>query len=233
MRYDRRDDDRRRDTDDLSSSRRDDLPGNAGMGSAALGASGLGGGGRQYDDVRDKVSRGDERDVTSRLVHLDDVDDFKVADGDPDIRGWDVRTADGRRIGRVEDLIVDTGLMKVRYIEAKLDREITHTDDDRHVLIPIGTARLDDDEDDVYLSTSIVDPQQLPAYDHGSPLTRDYEVSLRGQFGGTSADLAEHASDFYGDDLYNDARFFGSRRRGREDSSYISPTDEGGLRDQY
>jgi photosynthetic reaction center H subunit len=171
---------------------------------------------------------------TSRLVHLDDVSEFKVADGDPDIRGWDVRTADGRKIGTVEDLIVDTGLMKVRYIEARLDTAVTRTSDERHVLIPIGTARLDDDEDDVYLATNIVNPEQLPAYDH-QPLTRDFEVSLRGQFGGGNADMVgkEVDDEFYRHDLYDDARFFGSRRSGREDANYISPADDHNSHDHF
>ena len=215
MQNDYRDDARRRDTDDLSSSRRDNLPDKAGV---EYGASN-----RHPDDLHDSGRASPDYDANSRLVHLDDVDDFKVADGDPDIRGWDVRTADGRKIGKVEDLIVDTSLMKVRYIEAKLDSEITHSDDNRHVLIPIGTARLDDDEDDVFLSTSIADPHQLPAYDR-THLTRDFEVSLRGYLGGMRADAAGDVDDnFYRHHLYDDASFFGSRRRGRESTSYISP----------
>lgn len=231
MRNDKRDDEARRNTDDLSSNRRDDV--GAGLPGVGMGGASLAGAGRVYDDLHTREEAHDEGNPAARLVHLDDVDEFKVADGDPDIRGWDVRTADGRKIGHVEDLIVDTGLMKVRYIEAKLDRDITRSDSDRHVLIPIGTARLDDDEDDVYLSTSIVDPQQLPEYDR-SRFDRDYEVSLRGQFGGTSADVAGDAdNDFYRGEMYDDARFFGSRRRGRETSSYISPSDERTARDQY
>lgn len=180
---------------------------------------------RYADDVRVPGERHEhelrsERDVTSRLVHLDDVTDFKVADGDPDVRGWDVRAADGRKIGRVEDLIVDTRQMKVRYLEAKLDKAVTRSDRDRYVLIPIGTARLDQTEDDVYLGSNIVDPQQLPEYDR-SELTRDYEVSLRGQFATGNADAVNTNDDFYQDDLYDESRFFGRRRRGRGSSTYI------------
>ena len=50
-----------------------------------------------------------------RLVPLDQMDDFKVADGDPDVRGWDVVASDGQKVGHVEDLLVDPGAMKVRY----------------------------------------------------------------------------------------------------------------------
>lgn len=179
---------------------------------------------------------GDEssaHEASSRLVHLNDRDDFEVAEGDPDIRGWDVRTADGRRVGKVEDLIVDTGLMKVRYIDATLDPTVNHTESDRHVLIPIGTARLDDDDDDVYLSTRIVDPEQLPSYERG-PLTREFEVSLGGQLGRGNADAVPDNADaeFYRHELYDESRFFGSRRRGREGSAYISRA-EGDTRNQF
>ncbi len=197
------------------------------------------------DDTRTDATRraNMERDVTPRLVHLDDMSDLQVADGDPDIRGWDVRTADGEKIGKVKDLIVDTGLMKVRYIEASIDKEVLNASDDRHVLIPIGSARLDDDEDDVYLSSSIVDPRTLPPYER-SALSREYEVSLRDRFPRTAgsgtnpastssqtlADSRSNDDDFYRDELYDDQRFFGQRRRGRESSNYIGPSNDDVMR---
>lgn len=196
----------------------------------------------RHDSDRDSTrSTRSERDVTPRLVHLDDMSDLQVADGDPDIRGWDVRTADGEKIGKVKDLIVDTGLMKVRYIEARIDKEVLNATDDRHVLIPIGSARLDDDEDDVYLSSSIVDPRTLPPYDRNA-LSREYEISLRERFPGGAgtnpasasrqnlADSRSDDSDFYRDDLYNDDAFFGQRRRGRESSNYIGPVNDDVMR---
>lgn len=187
---------------------------------------------RDDDTERPQSASGNERDVTPRLVHLEDMSDLQVADGDPDIRGWDVRTADGEKIGTVKDLVVDTGLMKVRYFEAQIDKDALNAGDDRHVLIPIGSARLDDEEDDVYLSSSIVDPRTLPAYDRKS-LTREYEVSLRERFPGNTgtnpalmsqqplADRSSNDDDFFRGELYDDATFFGTRRRGRETANYI------------
>lgn len=79
-------------------------------------------------DRNDRVSLGDTDSLNTtaagQLVHFDDLDDFKIADGEPDIRGWDVRGTDGEKIGKVEDLLVDTSAMKVRYIEVRLDKEI-------------------------------------------------------------------------------------------------------------
>ncbi len=196
---------------------------------------------RDDDTERPQKTSGKERDVTPRLVHLDDMSDLQVADGDPDIRGWDVRTADGEKIGTVKDLVVDTGLMKVRYFEAQIDKDALNASDDRHVLIPIGSARLDDEEDDVYLSSSIVDPRTLPAYDRKT-LSREYEVSLRERFPGNSgtnpalmpqqslADRSSNDDDFYRSELYDDATFFGTRRRGRETANYIGPITDDPMR---
>ena len=46
--------------------------------------------------------------ANSHLGRLNDLDEFKVADGYPDIRGWEVRTGDGHKLGKVGDLVVDT-----------------------------------------------------------------------------------------------------------------------------
>ncbi len=195
------------------------------------------------DDGRsDSPTTGGDRNDTPRLVHLDDMDELQVADGDPDVRGWDVRLADGEKIGKVKDLIIDTGLMKVRYIEAEIDKETLNASDDRAVLIPIGSARLDDEEDNVFLSASIVDPRTLPPYDRNS-LSREYELTLRERFTRdphpseteriiplTADKRSATDGDFYGEELYDDSRFFGERRRGRESSSYISPLSDDAMR---
>lgn len=179
-----------------------------------------------------------DRETTPRLVHLADVHDLRVADGDPDIRGWAVRTAGGEKVGTVKDLIVDTRLMKVRYIEARIDRETLNTSGDRYVLIPIGSARLDDVKDDVYLDAAVVDPRSLPPYDR-SPVSREYEQYLQERFpttGAHDAPIAEAVDAetagapavddaFYADVRYDDGRFLGARRQGRTGASYLSPRD--------
>ena len=58
----------------------------------------------------------------AEIVPLKDLHDHKITQGDPDVRGWDVIAADGRRIGEVEDLLVDTDAGQVRFLEVELDR---------------------------------------------------------------------------------------------------------------
>lgn len=140
-----------------------------------------------------------ERDISLR--RLEELKDFEIADGDPDIRGWEVRTPDGNKIGKVEELIVDTAERRVRYMEVKVDRKALGIDDDRHILVPIGTARLGQDKHDVLLERL---PARgltgAPAYKRG-PITRDYETSLRDYYDATAVPAD---SDYYRNDLYDD-----------------------------
>lgn len=80
----------------------------------------------QTRDARVRLGDTDSLRTTAagQLRHLDDLHDFTIAEGEPDIRGWDVRGTDGTKLGKVEDLLVDTAALKVRYIEVKLEKEI-------------------------------------------------------------------------------------------------------------
>jgi PRC-barrel domain len=117
-----------------------------------------------------------------RVVPLGQLDDFKVAEGDPDVRGWEVLASDGRKIGEVDELLVDTSAMKVRYLDVDVDGGVMGDGLDRHVLIPIGYARLEQERDCVMVDgLAASDLGGLPAYDQG-PLTRDFESSVRESF---------------------------------------------------
>ncbi|MDB4874983.1 MAG: hypothetical protein JWM41_1429 [Gemmatimonadetes bacterium] len=79
------------------------------------------------------------------LAHLGDLDDYMIADPIPDFRDWNVTLADGRRLGKVDDVIVDTTTMTVKYVEVKLDRDVLVGEDDRWLLIPAELIRVDSD----------------------------------------------------------------------------------------
>jgi photosynthetic reaction center H subunit len=157
-----------------------------------------------------------------RIVPLDELDDFKVAEGDPDVRGWDVMSSDGRKIGEVDDLLVDTSAMKVRYLDVDVDRDLTEDDRDRHVLIPIGYARLDRDDKNVMVdSLNSSDVVGLPEYTHGG-VTREYESDVRQRLdrGYTAGPENE---DFYSGEAYDQNRFYG---RGGEDERSVTASEE-------
>lgn len=234
-----------------------------------------------------------------RLASLDGLTGYKVAEGDPDVRGWDVIGRDGRRIGEVDDLLVDTAALRVRYLEVRLDRRLVvgeeegggslgapedalptgsttlrgsipeldsmrdSADDgvighvaapgvgsgerdvptasmaeamirgtlsdvenrmtadhhlgeqpytgERHILVPIGRARLDTDEDRVLVDSLTAErAAELPPYEHGA-LEQGYEERIRYAFGANTP--AAQGSDPYDDrELYDERIFFSSRQ---------------------
>lgn len=171
-------------------------------------------------DKRDVVSDRSSADTTGALVHTRDLDKFELPKGEPDPRGWDVRGTDDTKIGKVEDLLFDTQARRIRYIEVALAGDIAQTIARDYVLIPIGQARLDDDDDDVIIDLSTVDLAAAPRYDRNS-FSRDYESSLRSWFrerkqGGKVKANTESTADrdvgFYSSPEYDDQRFFSRGR---------------------
>jgi sporulation protein YlmC with PRC-barrel domain len=162
-----------------------------------------------------------------RVVPLKDLKDYTVAKGDPDVRGWNVYANDGRRIGEVDELLVDVEAMKVRYLDVDLDRDVLSVSGESvgngpgaaapgarsdHVLIPIGSARLDEKEDRVVVDLLQSLVGGLPAYEHG-PVTREYETSVRRHIDRDYRHDPARDRDFYNHDLYNEYRFWSPRRK--------------------
>lgn len=161
--------------------------------------------------IHDSTTRG-------RLARLDELDDFTVADGDPDIRGWEVRTVDGKKLGKVEELIVDPTAMKVRYMEVEVDSKFEGRRGDGHILVPIGTARLDDDNDNVLINVLPTGGfAAVPVYDRAK-LDDTYERKLIKAYGSPASKTNR--------DLHDDKGFWGKRRTGRENAAYLTRSEE-------
>jgi hypothetical protein len=165
----------------------------------------------------------------SSLVRLREAGRYKVADGDPDIRGWEVKTTDGRKVGIVDDLIIDTRAMRARHVEVKADRNLLGIGaDDRYFLVPIGAACLDANANEVVV-------RRIPAggftaawsYERGR-FTSEREASLLTAYGYDAAKPESPSTgEAAGDDLYDDRRFWGRRRNGREGKPYITRVLDG------
>ncbi len=170
------------------------------------------------DTMRGAAAGGAVRsdDDSKRLCRLGDMSDYEVADEDPDIRGWDVLGENGEKIGTVEELIVDTSTMKVRYLDIDLDDSVIEGNEERHVLIPIGAAKLDDDDDNVFvqgLDRRVVN--RFPAYKDRQPVTRDYENQIRSTLS-PGYNTAGSKENFYEHEHFDEKRFYGSRRNRRK-----------------
>lgn len=159
--------------------------------------------------------------------------DFEIADGQPDIRGWDVKDATGKRIGEVDDLIFDVQSRKVRYMKIDLEGNVLDLES-RDVLVPIGLAELHNDGDDVILNGVTADQLgKLPKYDKDS-LDETYERTIRSAFagvggaaiaGGAMANSTEsetHSSnEFYDHEHFNDDKLYRNRKQAASNEQNI------------
>lgn len=140
--------------------------------------------------------------MNDRVVPLDRLDDFEVADGQPDVRGWEVVASDQRKIGEVDNLLVDTDAMKVRYLDIDLDDSAVGTTntEDRHILVPIGYAMLDRDSNRVVINAvASTDLAGVPRYQ--GRLTPEYETELERRFSATPHTPTPRASTERADKL--------------------------------
>lgn len=167
--------------------------------------------------MRDDTTK---KTTSHRLARLEDLTELQVAEGNPDPRGWDVESADGRKVGMVDSLIADPDAMKVRYLDVELDKNALRLDEERHVLIPIGGAALDEKDDTVYLRTFPSTLRTLPPYDHGR-LTRVDEELVRQYFDFQYTPSARE-TDFYAHAHFDERRFLGRRRRSVENATYLT-----------
>ena len=124
-----------------------------------------------------------------RLFYLHDLDDWKVHHDDPDVRGWKVKLATGEVVGEVENLVVDKGARKVRYLEVTGDRgffsnyrdngsgRVYDADHDEHFMVPVGMVRLDRSDNECYIEGASVDVLGgVPRYRRGASLLPSYEL---------------------------------------------------------
>lgn len=167
---------------------------------------------REYSELaagRPTARERREGEERPRLVRLGELDEYRVAKGVTDPRGWKVIAGDGETIGEVRELIVDTAAMTTRYLDADVDeRRLGIEPLDRHVLLPTERVRLDRSKKHVLVDGLFArDVEDYPVYG-GLPLERSDEQAIEAAFArtrtsereGRGAEAAAH-------------RFFGVRTR--------------------
>jgi stress response protein YsnF/sporulation protein YlmC with PRC-barrel domain len=163
-------------------------------------------------------------DMPDRLHELNGSN-FEIAKGQEDITGWDVKDSQGDKVGKVDDLVFDKESLKVRYLILKLkkDKDLG-IDETRKVLIPIGMAQLDREDDEVFLQNFNIDRlNSLPEYDKDM-LNREMETKTYNAATGSTMPLAAGA-DFYNNDYYNDTNLYKNRRDRNTDRIKDRDTD--------
>jgi hypothetical protein len=122
---------------------------------------------------------------SGRHALLGALSDHRVAQGEPDPRGWTVMMADGREAAIVDDPIIDSELLKVRYLVCR------SVDAGRAVLMPIGYARLDVELCRVLFDTlDSTALARLPPYT-GLPVSASLENALHEAFTGRAEPESE------------------------------------------
>jgi hypothetical protein len=110
-----------------------------------------------------------------RLERLSELDKFRVADGEPDIRGWEVRTISGRQLGEVADLLVDTEAAEVVMIDVDV------RDSGRHSFAPVRAAMIDRTARVVRLDTGDLQDEALPSLASTSAGDEDAREAVEGE----------------------------------------------------
>lgn len=168
-------------------------------------------------------------DTNKRLFNLDELSDYKVADEYADVRGWNVKDADKRTIGKVDHLLVNKATKRVVYLDVEVDKtlieaghktyqesasggvhEFLNEEGENHLIIPIGMAKLDEEHKHVH--TNEIDSTtfaKAKRFRKGEPIDFDYELSSVRHYRG---DKKIHSSNSV-DDFYNRVEFANTYKR--------------------
>ena len=178
----------------------------------------------------------------NKYNHLEELNgsNYQIVEGEPDITGWDVIDAQGRKLGEVDDVLFDPNTKDVRYMIIDLSDNELEIDRDEKVLVPIGVAELrdqydedatetgtfndvddqdedtddsDDYDDEVVYLPSVTAEQllALPAYEKGN-LSPENEVAIRSVFEAPVTDtiVLYEQNTFYTHDHFNNKIYPGN-----------------------
>lgn len=140
---------------------------------------------------------------------------YEIADGEPDIKGWDIKDKSGTKLAAVKEMLFNPASRKVRYIIAALEARVFGVEN-RMVMIPVGFAELHEREDEVFLpGITIAQLAAAPDYVKGQT-SQETEVQIRDIFkSATSPPEIYDEQKFYEHDHYNERSFYGRRFMGR------------------
>ena len=112
---------------------------------------------------RDAAGIGPYARERQRLVALSTLDTWQVSKGEPDIRGWEIRTISGRQLGVVRDLLIDREAGEAVLIDVDLPGT------DQHAEVPIRSAHIDRAGRVVIMDSAELDAVTEPTQVAGAP----------------------------------------------------------------
>jgi hypothetical protein len=167
-------------------------------------------------------------DTNKNLFYLDELSGYKVAENYSDVRGWDVKDANGRTIGKVEHLLVNKTAERVVYLDVEVDttlieeghntyqepvsagvHEFLNKEGENHLIIPIGMANFD--EQNKIVSTNQIDRStfaKTKRFKNGDVIDFGYELNVVRHYRGdntihsTSADAGFYDREEFKNSLH-------------------------------
>ena len=165
-------------------------------------------------------------DTNKNLFYLDELSGYKVADDYSDVRGWDVKDANNRTIGKVDHLLVNKIAERVVYLDVEVDsalieeghntyqassgdgvHEFVNKDGENHLIIPIGMANID--EENKLVNTNQIDSStfaKTKRFRKGDDIDFNYELDVVRHYKG---DKTIHSSNdvdgFYEREEFNNS----------------------------
>lgn len=164
------------------------------------------------------------------LFYLNELPDYKVTDEHEDVRGWILKDAGNRVIGRVDGLLVNKREEKVVYLDIKVDQSVIeeghktfdvpadngvhgfmNKEGEDHLIIPVGLARLNTKKREV--QTNQIDYltfAKASRFSKGAPIVPEYELKIYHNYVGRGTHDEDVKVD---DDFYRRNEFANSLRR--------------------
>lgn len=165
-----------------------------------------------------------EDNKSKTLYYLDELSDYKVASEYPDVRGWEVKDAQARTVGEVDDLLVHKLAKRVVYLDVEVEEELIqegheplersagegvhefiNKDGENHLIIPIGLAFLDEENKIVHCDSIDRNTfKKTKRFSKGSEVGREYELVVIQTYvpdGSSSTDIGNDDT-FYDREAY-------------------------------
>lgn len=157
-------------------------------------------------------------DTNKNLFNLDELSGYKVAENYSDVRGWNVKDANKRIIGKVDHLLVNKIAERVVYLDVEVDtaiieegfntykdrvgdgvHEFLNKEGEIHLIIPIGMATIDDKNE--LVNTNQIDSStfaKAKRFRKGDVIDFAYELnSLRHYVGDNTIHSSNIVEGFY------------------------------------
>ncbi|MDP5092272.1 MAG: PRC-barrel domain-containing protein [Polaribacter sp.] len=158
------------------------------------------------------------------LFNLDELSGYQVAEYYHDVRGWDVKDADNRAIGKVDHLLVNKNKERVVYLDVEVDdnlieeghktyqnqvsegvHEFLNKEGENHLIIPIGMATIDTKHKLVYTNQiNWLTFTEAKRYRKGDVIDFPYELNLvRHYIGDNTIHNSNTVDAFYDREEFN------------------------------